>query len=471
MSVEPELRLAAARRQAVRIAPYFAGALLQARYRCAPRLGTLAITRRAVIAWDPVVVERWSVAELATVLIHEVSHVLRAHYDRAHVLGADPATWNMAADCEINDDLGLPPFGLPPSAVTPAGLGLAPGGLAETYYRALDAGRSPVDPARTGAASSSAAEAGTEGGGDPSAGPGDGSSGSSSPADEPSGPAGAGGAAGRSPVDPTRTGTGPDCPDGEPGVCRGHCGSGAGHAVDGEPDDDAEGLTAAELRELRREVSSAICAHARGRGSVPSSLARWAEGELAASRLPWPRLLARELRASCGWRPGALATTYTRPSRRQAGIGWGPGRPIMAAWRTPVPRVVVVIDTSFSMSALDLAEALGEIRGVLRALSAEVTVIVSDSAVHAVRRVRALTDLRQHLAGGGGTDFCPAIEAARRAHAEVIIYLTDGDGTCPAAPPAGVRMIWALVGAHRRRPPWGQSVEVAPSTIDGGGSR
>ena len=61
---------------------------------------------------------RHTVEENATLLIHEVRHLLRDHEARKKAAGiTDHRRWNTAGDCEINDDLhaeGLPLPGDPP---------------------------------------------------------------------------------------------------------------------------------------------------------------------------------------------------------------------------------------------------------------------------------------------------------------------------------------------------------------------
>ena len=79
-----------------------------------------------------------TVEENATLLIHEVGHLLRNHDGRKHDAGArDDRRWNTAGDCEINDDLhaeGLPLPGNPP---LPGTYGLPTGDTAEHYYKQL----------------------------------------------------------------------------------------------------------------------------------------------------------------------------------------------------------------------------------------------------------------------------------------------------------------------------------------------
>src|SRR5262245_57719923 len=81
-----------------------------------------------------------TVEQNATLLIHEVSHLLRDHEARKKAAGVnDHRRWNTAGDCEINDDLhdeGLPLPGDPP---LPGKYGLPSGKSAEAYYNQLPA--------------------------------------------------------------------------------------------------------------------------------------------------------------------------------------------------------------------------------------------------------------------------------------------------------------------------------------------
>jgi predicted metal-dependent peptidase len=88
-------------------------------------------------------VDRTPVEELAGVWVHEVSHLLRDHHGRGDRVArergltgpAERLRMNIAADCEINDDVygdGLP---RPEGAVRPEDLRLRPGDLMEDYLR------------------------------------------------------------------------------------------------------------------------------------------------------------------------------------------------------------------------------------------------------------------------------------------------------------------------------------------------
>ena len=70
--------------------------------------------------------------------IHEISHILREHNQRAAEGAVDPNIWNIAADMEINDSdwEGLEAPTLYPG-IYPNTFKMYPGELAETYYKKL----------------------------------------------------------------------------------------------------------------------------------------------------------------------------------------------------------------------------------------------------------------------------------------------------------------------------------------------
>ncbi len=136
-------KLYAARLQAVRARPYLATALFALQVvpsRAAPTMGVDRYWRCYV---SPGFVDRTPVEELASVWVHEVSHLLRDHHGRSdryaekHGLSgaSERLRMNIAADCEINDDAygdGLVP---PKGVVWPSTLQLPDGQLMEDYLR------------------------------------------------------------------------------------------------------------------------------------------------------------------------------------------------------------------------------------------------------------------------------------------------------------------------------------------------
>jgi predicted metal-dependent peptidase len=134
------VKLSAARLWAADRFPYFASGLFAMAPVATPGIGTFGVDRRWRLYVDPEVVNRWSVPDLGAVLVHELSHLLRDHARRALEIGVGETQfgeWNIAADCEINDDLLSAGLTLPDTPMTPGLFGWPDSGLAESYFRLL----------------------------------------------------------------------------------------------------------------------------------------------------------------------------------------------------------------------------------------------------------------------------------------------------------------------------------------------
>lgn len=428
--------LAAARLWAVSQQPYLAAALFALSYVPAPGLGTLGVDRRWRVYVDPAVFERWSVEHVGAVLIHEVHHLLRDHAGRGAAAGVSfeaRRRWNLAADCEINDDLLSLPL---PDPVLAEQFGLSSGQLAEVYYAALtSSGERPVE---CGSAAHGIAQP-WEAAGDA-----------------------AGGMEGAAHA---------KLDDGD--------GGSEGAAVDQRADERAGGDRGAgtgidenEADAIRRKVAEEVRERRRAGGRLPGGLARWAEAFIEPT-VDWRTLLAAEVRAAVANIVGAVDYSHRRPSRRTGSpVG---RRVVLASLVQPVPRVAVVVDTSASMTDADLGVALVEIAALLRACGAMggyLTVLACDSAVGEAQRVFNADQVR--LTGGGGTDLRVGLAAAAELNPrpELIVVITDGHTPWPEASP-GARVVVALVGDDAEPagfdrpssgpPSWARSVRIPSS--------
>jgi predicted metal-dependent peptidase len=351
---------------------------------------------------DPEVTAGWTPAQLGSVLIHHVCHLLRAHGERARGTGVRPdeaADWIRAGDAEINDDLVPAGLELPGRPVLPRDLRAEDGLLAEQYFDGMR--RAARTPSRAGA------------------------------------------------DNPARSGQWLDWLD---------CGSGA----DGipRPGQGQGGLPRWQAELLQRQVAQDVMAHGKQPGTVPAGLLRWAE-EVLTPKVNWRALLAAELRRAVAEVSGAVDYSYRRPSRRSAVAG----QVVLPALRRPVPEVAVVCDTSGSMTEDLLAMVLAEVEGLLRALglARQVRVLACDTAVAPAQRVSSARQVQ--LIGGGGTDMGAGIAAAAalRPKPAVTVVLTDGYTPWPAAAPKGMRVVVGLIGTQApQAPPWARAVRVEP---------
>lgn len=138
-----EEKLFAARLYAVRSRPYLATALFALHVVESRRVPTMAVDRHWRCYVSPAFVDRTPLEELAGVWVHEVSHLLRDHHGRSDRYAAqhglnrpgERLRMNIAADCEINDDVFGEGLVQPAGAVQPALLRLPEGQLMEDYLR------------------------------------------------------------------------------------------------------------------------------------------------------------------------------------------------------------------------------------------------------------------------------------------------------------------------------------------------
>ncbi|MBV9448581.1 MAG: hypothetical protein JO345_22065 [Streptosporangiaceae bacterium] len=138
--------LAAARLWAAMRFPYLATGVFGATVIAEPGSGTVSVDEGWRMHADPELTGEWTAAQLGSVLVHHVCHLLRTHGDRAKLAGVGPdeaSEWVRAADAEINDDLISAGLDLPGDPVIPRALGQPDGLLAEQYYEATRAGKGP----------------------------------------------------------------------------------------------------------------------------------------------------------------------------------------------------------------------------------------------------------------------------------------------------------------------------------------
>jgi predicted metal-dependent peptidase len=146
-------KLFAARLHAARVRPYLATALFALHTVESPEVPTMAVDRHWRCYVSPAFVDRTPVEELAGVWVHEVSHLLRDHHGRGDRVArergltgvGDRLRMNIAADCEINDDVYGDGLVRPRGAVRPGRLRLPEGQLMEEYLSGISLGPLTLD--------------------------------------------------------------------------------------------------------------------------------------------------------------------------------------------------------------------------------------------------------------------------------------------------------------------------------------
>ena len=234
------------------------------------------------------------------------------------------------------------------------------------------------------------------------------------------------------------------------GSTSGGAGERAGQC-DPQPAFDAD--TEMFCRQLSAEAELALKAMS-GRGNDPGNLLRLLE-KINTAHIDWKSLLRQFIREVRGgsyhWLP---------PNRRFINRGlYLPGR------RQKMFRGVVALDTSGS-TVEALPDFVGEVERLMRSFGKfELTVIECDAKVGNVTVVSSNTkphDWRKHrFSGGGGTDFTPVFEyiKGKRIRPDVLLFFTDGDGSCPQANP-GYPVLWLLTENGEPPVSWGVHIKM-----------
>jgi predicted metal-dependent peptidase len=245
-----------------------------------------------------------------------------------------------------------------------------------------------------------------------------------------------------------------------------NCGA-AAHGVkqewEVETTGDIPGVDDWEADLIRQQVAEAVRTSRQSGGHVPAGLERWAKAFLR-PQVDWRREFAAQARAGLDAVRGAVDYSYRRPSRRS---GSPIGRAVvLPALVQPVPRVVVVVDTSASMSQEHLERALAEVQGLLRSSGirgSRLTVLSCDAAIRSSQEVFAVEQVSLH--GGGGTNMGEGLRAAAalRPRPDLIVVLTDGQTPWSVARPH-VSVVVALIGEGAPEPPpWARTIRVTMS--------
>jgi predicted metal-dependent peptidase len=392
LTTEQAEQLAAWRGLALTIMPYMAAMLFSLRPVSAPGLGTFAVDKhhRLYIDFQEVSAKgpRWC----AEGLLHECCHLLGDHAARAEAFGVKPEetrTWNIAADCSINDDLRDAGCAtIAQDGVLPKHFGLDDDQTAEFYMRNLP-GRLPRQ------------MQGEQGGG-----------------------CGSGSGA-------------------APEACEIEGAEASGPVAAGASQSEAERARIATAAHISQQAG-------KNPGSVPGGLVEMANTVLAPPKIPWRQVLAAYLRRYVAVAAGNTDTTYLRRRRRLPSLSLSSGgRVVMPGSISPKLSLAVVRDTSGSMGEDELAAVMSEIEGIARQAGVsgpDLIVLDTDTEVAAKRGYHGAASIAD-VHGRGGTDMGAGIAAAGQLKPRPLaaIVLTDGYTPWPDERPA-IPVIVCLVG-------------------------
>ena len=472
-----------------------------------PALKTAAVDSSWRMYFNADFVMASDIEAVATVMEHEIWHLLRRHGRRAEKLGVPRVMhdiWNIAADCETHNDNGIYERiknGTPITPYKAEDIGAVSGMLAEDYYRFLmekaeteehqDYTKITIDPSKN--------EGDDEDGEDGEDGDGDGGDGGPGGDGDGDGD-GDGGGGGR-----IGSGSGGDRGGGRGGEIviyvpkgdgQGGDGDGEGPPGEGPPGDGPttytpggssatnmpcpwelpptdEYVSRSRADNIVQETAKKIARGSLGRGTGPSGEAMaWADTELN-PRVDWRAELDSQISDAAAYAAGNTDFYWGRMSRRQD------ASPDFRLPGTVHPEleIAVVIDVSGSMYSLFhsgpseahnkavangnlLEQAIAEVKEIVEQFgsNAGVQLFATDTAVVWAERVFSADQIPVPVVGGG-TDIAVGMNAAYFADPQpnVMIVLTDGatpwrndQGEMIECPP-GVEVVLGIIGSTQEQ--------------------
>ena len=232
--------------------------------------------------------------------------------------------------------------------------------------------------------------------------------------------------------------------------------SGGSH---GEPDAQAGGasqpppLSTPERDSLDKQWQQRLASAAQQAiqaGKLGGSMARMVD-HLLQPQLPWRMLLAHYMT-----RASRNDYSFAHPSRRE-------GTAILPGLRSQHIDLLVVLDTSGSISDDEMQEFLSEVNAIKGQVGARITLHSCDEKLAPegpwIFDPWEEIKLPGKLPGGGGTRFTPVFEWAEwqdRAP-DLLVYFTDAKGEFPKSEPS-YPVLWLVKG--KEKVPWGQRIQL-----------
>ncbi len=166
------------------------------------------------------------------------------------------------------------------------------------------------------------------------------------------------------------------------------------------------------------------------RGNLPGHIKDLIDAALAPPKVPYYQLIRKLIKGS---RYSKFKRSLTRINRKRTyafvideenapAISPFPGKT-----RDFTFKIVLLIDTSGSMSVDDILEALSASKNIIeKDRHCEVTVLECDTKLQKEYKIKRVSDIQFNIAGRGGTHLEEGLERAKQINPDVVLAFTDG---------------------------------------------
>ena len=193
-----------------------------------------------------------------------------------------------------------------------------------------------------------------------------------------------------------------------------------------------------DLSSLSRKVDSftqnvikeSLKTFSKDRGNLPGHIADLIQEALAPPKAPYYQIIRKLIR---GTRLSKFQRSFTTINRKRTYVfslddGTAPMiSPFPGRKRDYSFKIVVLIDTSGSMSRDDVTEGLSGVKNIIeKDRHCFTTVLEVDAGVEKEYRVKKINDIQFDIKGRGGTVLGPGLVRARELDCDVCLAFTDG---------------------------------------------
>jgi len=193
---------------------------------------------------------------------------------------------------------------------------------------------------------------------------------------------------------------------------------------------DLSSLSRKVDQHLQNIIRESVKSFSKERGRLPAHIAEIIASALEPPKAPYYQIIRKLVR---GTRLSKFKRSPTRINRKRVytfhlkDASLPMISPFPGKMRDMTFMVVVLIDTSGSMSADDIREGLSGIKNIIeKDRHCYVVVLEVDAGVEKEYEVNKVKDIQFDIKGRGGTTLRPGLERARELHCDVCLAFTDG---------------------------------------------
>jgi len=197
----------------------------------------------------------------------------------------------------------------------------------------------------------------------------------------------------------------------------------------------------ADLSSLSRKIDTyvqdiikeSVKSFNKDRGTIPGHIAQLIEAALQPPKVPYYQIIRKLIKAS---RLSKFKRSPTKINRKRTytfllgekGFEMLPQiSPFPGRTRDFTFKIIILIDTSGSMSEKEILEGLSGVKNIIENdRYCYTTVLEVDTIVEKEYDVKRLRDLQFNIKGRGGTTLFPGLERAKELNPDVVLAFTDG---------------------------------------------